>query len=380
MKKIIIIAIIITSITFFVFGFSSGVYHHFPFELINNQKRLIIGCYEPSQYQHIFETDVSSLIKIQDEEDIREKKQILIQFIWKEEKLDIEKIVDMIEKNISDIRYEEMTNLQRIDKFSIKMEHDVNTIAYLFSPKTSNNNLIIYHQGHGGDFVIGKNTIEFFLDKGYTVLAFSMPLYGMNNQPIIDLPNFGKIKLEVHNQFHLLDNNEFTSIKYFMEQILVSLNYIEKEYDFDSYSMVGVSGGGWSAIIYSAIDDRIDNNFSVTGMYPEYLQQLYHPADYERINSQLYQKVSALEFFVMSGYGENRTAMQIFNKFDPGGRCGEYYKTYEGVIKEKIGELGKGEFITYLDDTHNEHKISNHALEIIFNQLEEKRITKTVIN
>ena len=36
--------------------------------------------------------------------------------------------------------------------------------------------------------------IQKSLDDGYPVLAFSMPLLGMNNQPIIESENFGKIK------------------------------------------------------------------------------------------------------------------------------------------------------------------------------------------
>ena len=64
----------------------------------------------------------------------------------------------------------------------------------MFKPLVSNNELILYHQGHRGDFFEGKNTIQFFLDNNYSVLAFSMPLLGMNNNPMIDLDRFGKIK------------------------------------------------------------------------------------------------------------------------------------------------------------------------------------------
>ena len=57
-----------------------------------------------------------------------------------------------------------------------------------------------------------------------------------------------------------------------MEPITVSLNYLDEEYDFSSYYMIGISGGGWTTVIYSAIDDRISNSFSVAGSYPLFLR------------------------------------------------------------------------------------------------------------
>ena len=84
------------------------------------------------------------------------------------------------------------------------MEYDVNSISYLFVPESSNNKLVIYHQGHGGDFYKGKDVIQFFLDEGFTVLAFSMPLLGMNNQPVVEVPNIGTIKLTSHEHLRFI--------------------------------------------------------------------------------------------------------------------------------------------------------------------------------
>ena len=151
-----------------------------------------------------------------------------------------------------------MKNIERIDKITMIMDYEINSIAYLFLAEESNENLVIYHQGHKGDFIIGKETIQFFLKQGYSVLALSMPLHGMNNQPIVSLQDHGNIKLSVHNQFFLLDSPQFSSIKFFVEPVAISLNHIDQMMlEFKSYNMVGVSGGGWTTIVYSAIDDRI---------------------------------------------------------------------------------------------------------------------------
>ena len=96
-------------------------------------------------------------------------------------------------------------------------------MLYLFLADNSNNKLIIYHQGHDGDFISGKESIVFLINEGYSVLALSMPLLGMNNQPIIDLNDFGKIKFTNHRHFHLLESFNFSPVKFFVEPIGVSL-------------------------------------------------------------------------------------------------------------------------------------------------------------
>lgn len=368
-QRIVLPLVFLITLSFFIFGFSTATYHHSPFDIINNARRLVIGCYDPDDYPQIFETDVKSLIKIKNEGDVIKKQEMLIDLIWSGKGFPFSKSPHLVENDINDSRYSDMKNLKRIDKITIVMDYGINSIAYLFLAEKSNENLVIYHQGHKGDFINGQKTIQFFLEQGYSVLALSMPLYGMNSQPIVDLPNHGIIKLSVHNQFFLLDSLSFSSIKFFVEPVAISLNYIDKMFEFKSYNMVGISGGGWTTIVYSAIDDRISQNYSVTGMYPAYLQQLYLPGEYERVVSQLYDTVNALEFFTMSAYGEERKAVQIFIKYDPGGRCGEFYKTYEDAVKLKISQLGKGTFDTYLDDTHSEHKISEHALSVILKHM-----------
>lgn len=369
-KRIVLILAILVASSFFIFGFSSGAYHYFPYDMINNAKRLVIGCYDPIDYPQIFETDVESLIKITSDEEIAQKKFAVIDFIWNGDGFPSSKLPDFIENNIDDSRYSDLENLERIDKITIYMDYGINSIAYIFLPEKSNNNLIIYHQGHKGDFIHGKETIQFFLKHDYSVLALSMPLYGMNNEPVVNIHNRGNIKLSWHNQFYLLDSPQFSSIKFFVEPIAVLLNYMDKEFKFKSYNMLGLSGGGWTTIVYSAIDDRISQSYSVAGMYPAYLQQLVNIAEYERNGAGLYNAANAIELFVLSAYGEERKTMQIFNKYDPSLRCGEFYKTYEDSVKLKIAQFGKGTFDIYLDDTHNEHKISAHALTVILKNME----------
>ena len=250
------------------------------------------------------------------------------------------------------------------------MEYGINSISYLFIPEQSNEKLILYHQGHEGDFLLGKDTIQFFLDRNFTVLAISMPLLGMNNQPIAEIDGLGKIELNSHNQLRLLEANNFNPMKLFLDPVQTNLNFLDKEYNFKQYSMIGLSGGGWTTVVYSAIDDRISESFSVAGSMPFYLRvDARDMGDYEQTNIDLYQNVSYLELYVLGGYGDGRKHIQIFNKNDPCCYSGNGYETYEFVIKDKILQLGKGDFQIFIDDTHNEHKISDHILELVYKNI-----------
>jgi len=94
------------------------------------------------------------------------------------------------------------------------MKHGVNSVAYLLHPKEqSHDDLIIYHNGHDQYLHDGKKQIRFLLDRGYPVLVFSMPLSGMNSEPVIMLDG-KETKLVIHDQFKILESDEFSTISY----------------------------------------------------------------------------------------------------------------------------------------------------------------------
>lgn len=314
--------------------------------------------------------NVKSLIQINNEIDLLEKKNNLIEYIWKSGGFPSSKMPQNVE-TITDDHYTDMQNLYKIEKISISMENGVNSYAYLFVAKTTKNDLLIYHEGHDGDFINGKPTIQFFLNEGYSVLAFSMPLLGMNNQPIVNTTNFGPIKLASHNHLVFLESTEFSPIKYFVEPIAISLNYIETKYQFNSYHMVGLSGGGWTAVLYSAIDNRISDTFSIAGSLPFYLRSESDIGDYEQTAPGLYKIANYLELYVLDSAGQNRELVQIFNKYDPCCFTNPKFETYENEVKSTLFKTGGGNFTIYLDDTHMGHKISDHTLKIILDHIKE---------
>ena len=369
MNKYLLVFLAISFVSVFFFGTYVGLYKIFPYEVLDSSKDVLFEQKTIQNNQFVNQADVSSLIKINSESDINQKRDFLIEHFWDagsfmrvKDKAQLPKV----ETDISDSNYEDFQNLKRIDRLTVEMEYGINSISYLFIPEQTNEKLILYHQGHGGDFLLGYDTIQFFLDRNFTVLAMAMPLLGMNNQPVVEIDGLGEMKLISHKKLRLLEANNFNPMKLFLEPIQINLNFLDKEYNFKRYSMIGLSGGGWTTVVYSAIDERISDSFSVGGSIPFYLRvDSRDMGDYEQTNIELYKNVNYLELYVLSAYGDGRQHVQIFNKNDSCCFSGNGYETYEFVVKDKMLQLGKGNFQILIDDTHNEHKISVYTLKLI---------------
>ena len=241
---------------------------------------------------------------------------------------------------------------------------------YLFTPTISNKKLVIYHQGHAEqDFLVDKTKISEFLDNGFSVLMFSMPGQGMNNEPVLEFERFGKLLLDSHNHFILIDNEYFHPVKFFVEPIIVSLNYIEQNLDYDNYYMVGLSGGGWTTTLTSALDHRISKNYSIAGSFPLYMKSdRLNFGDYEQSKPELYSIATYEELYIMSSFYTDQRSVQIFIYNDPCCFQAELYEKfpYSNVIQDRLEILGnEGDFSVFLDSSTNKHEISDRVLNLI---------------
>ena len=301
-----------------------------------------------------------------------QKRENLIDFIWKGGEFPT-RLPDSIEQDVSDKNFDDLKNLKKIDRITVEMKHGVNSIAYLLYPKELlHNDLIIYHNGHGDYLYAGKKQIRFLLDMGYPVLVFSMPLSGMNSEPVIMLDG-KETKLVDHDQFKFLESDKFSPISYFVEPIAVSLNFIDKNFDYTNYHMIGISGGGWTTVIYPAIDQRISHATSVAGSIPPELQTLQRDkGDYEQTLPELYKIANYYDLYVLASFGTDKKLIQVFNYDD---ECCFAAKDldliYENEIKNRLSSLGSGEFTIYVENTWY-HIVTGKQLILFYIDIDEK--------
>ena len=373
MKIKIIISLILISAATFSYGLFVGHYEIFPFEMLSELKKIPYESESNTRLQIYQDLSNDDLISFQSIADIDNTKQTLIEYIWNDSKLPIE-LPTKHEYDVKDRIADELQNLDRIDSFTVEMKYGVNSISYLFIAKNSNDKLVIYHQGHNAISLNGFDDHSFdqdipliqnFLDNNYSVLIFSMPGKGMNNEPIIDHEKFGNFKLNSHDHFHLLEAKNFHPIQFFLEPVVITLNQIEKDYSFVTYSMMGLSGGGWTTIVVSAVDDRISESYSIAGSFPIWLRSDSRDyGDYEQTIPEFYQIANYEELYFLSAYGDNRRLVLFYNEFDPCCFPGELYNKFPfgDIVKTKISKFNKGNFDVIVDYGQTEHMISESIL------------------
>lgn len=319
----------------------------------------------------IIDTDITSLLQIQGNEDVPIVRKKLRDVLWGANNYPANKIA-RVKENVRSNEIKNIRGLSRIDEYVLDMDFGLQATLQLFLPDSQKpSKLVIYHGAHGGRIVAARHHISPFLLEGYAVLGISMPLYDLNSRPIVDLPNIGRIKLATHNQFMYLTPENGIPVQYFVEPVVVGLNSLKESYEFECISMFGMSGGGWSSTIAAAVDDRIQNSYSVAGTTPIFIKGAQLD-DYEQNTPALYRHVNHFDMYILASAGPSRIHFQIHNKYDPAYHRGRHSDVYGPIISSVIEKIGSGTFRVVLDDTHSSHSLSPAAFEIIFNDISSK--------
>jgi hypothetical protein len=323
-----------------------------------------------------FKTKPESLISTRNPDDILKIRERLNEFIWGTTTIPFDILPAKIENNIKDERYENETEniLLRIDRVLVEMDFGLESYIYYFVPKQSNQKIVLFHQGHGGDFIINRDFILQLLGQGYSVAAFCMPLKGLNNKPTVYLPRFGYFKITSHDHLKLLQPEKGHPVKYFLLPIVAFLNYLDNEFNYQHVAMAGISGGGWTTTLISAIDTRIQTSFPIAGTYPLYLRSDCSRdwGDWEQSIPELYRVANYLELYILGAFGENRSQLQILNKYDSCCFAGIKWQTYADVVFNLMKSLDSGSWGLVMDDSHFEHKISQISRDKIISVLNTK--------
>jgi pimeloyl-ACP methyl ester carboxylesterase len=135
----------------------------------------------------------------------------------------------------------------------------------------SSDTAILYHHGHEShcapEFPLCAswdlgNVSQFFHDQvGHDLFTLHMPLRGPNAPAD---PN----QTRLHFWFQRFANRGDRPIRYFMEPIVLTINYALRVLHYQQIALVGFSGGGWATTLAAAIDPRISISVPASGSLP----------------------------------------------------------------------------------------------------------------
>jgi hypothetical protein len=184
--------------------------------------------------------------------------------------------------------------------------------------------VVILHQGHDAFTSPSyspsdlRPVAQALYDNGFKVVCFEMPV----------MPHDGPI-----DRFYM-----------------PVLNYIETLPINEKIYMIGLSGGGWTTTVCTALSTRILKGYSVAGDLPLDMRDAASQGDWEQQNP-------PYDYRIMYNMSLNRI-LHIYNALDS---C---CFSYTGWTEEQLGTP----FI--IDYSHgNEHMISNWAINTIINDI-----------
>lgn len=229
---------------------------------------------------------------------------------------------------------------------------------YCYDLQPANNDgtkLAIVWQGHTNTLAeIGvADTAQALVDRGVRVIVGGMP---------------GKSGNQGSS-----DHNTYTSLRPFIEPVTACLNYASaQDPDTQAVMMTGISGGGWTTTVASAIDTRIDLSIPIAGSLPNHMRSANSLGDYEQ--TEVSKTLGYAGLYALGAAGPGRKQLQILNPNDSccfarAGQSGSYGSNYQSTIADPVNAVASvaGGSFAWTEDTTipGQHKISQWAINRI---------------
>ncbi|MEX0641148.1 MAG: hypothetical protein WD468_00525 [Pirellulales bacterium] len=339
--------------------------------------------------------DPSGLVRFDNLENAESRRQKLVTFVWSgglptTTLPEADKNVgDTVFAPAGDLETIDPANAEAVDRLKIEVTggFDYHSIGYWIRPKTKNANnkrLVVVHSGHRtGKILDGVNiATDALLKDGFNVVLMDMPLVGWNTDNSFRMPDGSMVSINMdqgmtdrHNELFdkvipKLREDDGAIFRFFIEPTVQSINYfLANSRDANDVNMIGLSGGGWSTHVASAIDSRIKISVPVAGALPLYArgnddaEQDYYPLFGEAGSPPVAKGVASwLEVFALGGIGDGRRQIQLLNLHDSCCFYGDKFKTYDEWLSQRVDHIGHGNWDFYSDTSHKSHLISPKAL------------------
>lgn len=281
---------------------------------------------------------------------------------------------DGVEMNVENQYFPEGTeNLFAIDVLRFDLDYGLSSSVYRFLPASANGRLIIYHLGHWQGVNDAEWVTKWLLRRGYQVMLIFMPLMGGNPENV-DVEYAGQnVRLGNHHDDLLaLEALGGPTFPLFFEPVARAIAQATGEEEFLSVTMVGLSGGGWTTDIYSAMDTRIDHSYSISGSLP--LAMRTHAAeigDFEQLPERpLYRLFSFRDIYFLAAQGRGQRHRQLLHENDSccfawSGRV-DAIRAYETDVNERLEQdEGGGDFLVELLPNLGGHGTYEEDLDFI---------------
>lgn len=127
-----------------------------------------------------------------------------------------------------------------------------------------------YYANGGAD---GQALLTYELVRqGFHVLGCCMPLTGFN---VGETYTSGAI---VNHDFSSVEAAGYSGLRPFIDGLIVALNHVSVECDFETIDLVGLSGGGWIVTLAACVDPRSRKSICIFGGAPFELRQAIGPS------------------------------------------------------------------------------------------------------
>lgn len=234
-----------------------------------------------------------------------------------------------------------------------------------FEPRGAVKGYAIYQTGHChpcNGLTVSAETIDWLLERGWSVIHLDMPLHGLNS---VDSRVAGAPGINGHD-FDRYDEGTDSPLRLFMLPVMAAVELIEKRRDEgDPLLMMGRSGGGWTTVVYAALDSRIDLAIAVAGALPlgalleEKPDRFASVGDFEQIWPQLYERAPYLDLMRAAG---DSGALYIYNRFD---RCCYRIGPSHPLIRALSKDDGERYVRVWVDEKNHEHSTGPAAYPVI---------------